>query len=29
VAGTDVTGLQGLEILKGAEFVGHFGGCEG
>lgn len=25
VTGTDVTGLQGLEILEGAKLVGHFG----
>jgi hypothetical protein len=24
VAGTNVTGLQGFEVLEGAEFVGHF-----
>lgn len=24
VSGTDVAGLEGFEILEGAEFVGHF-----
>lgn len=24
VAGADVAGLQGFEVLEGAEFVGHF-----
>lgn len=24
VAGTDVAGLKGFEVLKSAEFVGHF-----
>lgn len=26
MAGTDVAGLHGLEVLDGAEFIGHFGG---
>jgi hypothetical protein len=25
VAGTDVSGLHGLEVLEGTEFVGHCG----
>lgn len=24
VAGADITGLHGLEVLHGTEFVGHF-----
>lgn len=24
VAGTDVSGLQGLEVLESAQFIGHF-----
>jgi len=29
VAGTDVAGLKSLEVLKGAQFVGHFEGWVG